>query len=139
MGSYRFLEHTADVLFEAYGETFQDALESAAAAMFEVMCHTERIEGKKKFEVEERADRLENLTVFVLSTILAECEIKQVLPKRFEVRGFEEKDGEYVLNGVVWGDEWDNNKVKTDVKAVTHHLLEVERKKRVRIRVLLDI
>jgi len=136
---YKFLEHTADVLFEAYGKSFKEALENAAAAMFEVMCHTERVEESERFEVREDADSLENLTVFTLSTILSECEVRGVLPKRFEVKSFSERSGEYNLHGVVYGGKWESSKVKKDVKAVTHHMAKVEVNGKFKIRMLLDI
>ncbi|MEM3555155.1 MAG: archease [Candidatus Micrarchaeia archaeon] len=136
---YRFLEHTADVLFEAYGDSFGEAVENAAAAMFDVMCYPERVDERIKFEVEEKANTLENLAVFTLSTILSECEVRGVLPKRFEVKSFSKKNAEYRLQGVVYGGEWESSKVKKDVKAVTHHMVKVERDKKFRIRMLLDI
>jgi len=139
MERYRFLEHTADVLFEAYGSTFEAALENAAEAMFGVMSHTDKLKEERSFKVAEHADSLENLVVFTLSEILSESEIQKVLPKRFKVESIAQKDGEFVLNGEVFGGEWEGKKVKTEIKAVTHHLLKVEKNDRVSIRVLLDI
>jgi SHS2 domain-containing protein len=138
MEKYRFLEHTADVLFEAYGKSFEEALENAAEAMFSVMSHTDRLAEEKSFTVEEQADSLENLVVFTLSSILSESEIRKILPKKFSVEKFEER-GNFRVVGKVFGGKWDGGKVKTEVKAVTHHLLRVERNKKVSIRVLLDI
>jgi SHS2 domain-containing protein len=136
---YRFLEHTADVLFEAYGDSFESALENAAEAMFSVMSHTEKLSEGRSFVVEEEADSLENLTVFTLSTILSESEIREVLPKRFAVERLAKKEGGFKLTGKVFGDGWERGKVKTDVKAVTHHLLKIKKDGKVSIRVLLDI
>ena len=34
--AYRFLEHTADIMFEAYGGSYPEALQNAAKAMFSV-------------------------------------------------------------------------------------------------------
>lgn len=136
---YRFLEHTADVLFEAYGKNFEEALQNAAEAMFSVMCDTKKLKEEKSFRVEEHADSLENLTVFTLSTILSESEINEVLPKRFEVESFAQKDGVFSIRGKVHGGRWESGKVKTGIKAVTHHLIKVERNGKFTIRVLLDI
>ena len=33
---FRFLEHTADIMFESYGKSYPEALENAAHAMFSV-------------------------------------------------------------------------------------------------------
>ena len=139
MERYRFLEHTADVLFEAYGDSFEEALENAAEAMFSVMSRTGKTEGEKSFRVEEEADSLENLAVFTLSTILSECEIRQVLPRRFKVEKLAESADGFRIAGRVFGGEWDSKKIKTNIKAVTHHLLKIQRNGKVAIRVLLDI
>jgi SHS2 domain-containing protein len=40
---FRFLEHTADVLVEAYGVNLEEAFENAAAAMTDVMTELERL------------------------------------------------------------------------------------------------
>ena len=34
---YKFLEHTADVMFESYGKSYEEALENAAKAMFSIL------------------------------------------------------------------------------------------------------
>lgn len=136
---YRFLEHTADVLFEAYGKDFEEAIQNAAEAMFSVMCDTKKLKEERSFSVEEHADSLENITVFTLSTILSESEINEVLPKRFEVESFSQKGGVFSIRGIVHGGAWESGKVKTDVKAVTHHLIKVEGNGKITIRVLLDI
>jgi SHS2 domain-containing protein len=136
---YRFLEHTADVLFEAYGSTFEAALENAAEAMFSVMSRMDKLKEERSFQVEERAESLENLAVFTLSAILSESEIEEVMPKRFKVESLVHKNGEFMLKGKVFGGKWEGRKVKTEIKAVTHHLLRVEKNGKVSIRVLLDI
>ena len=136
---YHFLEHTADVLFEAYGSTFESALENAAEAMFSVMSHIDKLNGEMSFQVEEHADSLENLTVFTLSAILSESEIEKIMPKKFKVESIEHKNGEFLLKGKVYGEKWEGKKVKREIKAVTHHLLKVEKNGKVSIRVLLDI
>ena len=136
---YRFLEHTADVLFESYGNSFEEALENAAEAMFSVMCDTGKLKEERSFVVEEEADSLENLTVFTLSAILSQSEIDEVLPKRFRVEKFSKSGGVFSISGKVHGGKWESGKVKTDIKAVTHHLIKVEGDKKFTIRVLLDI
>ncbi|MCX6776426.1 MAG: archease [Candidatus Micrarchaeota archaeon] len=138
-GRYRFLEHTADVLFEAYGKNFREALENAAEAMFSVMCEIGKLKEEKSFVIEEEADSLENLTVFTLSAILSESEIEEVLPKRFKVEKFAQRNGIFRIGGRVYGSRWENGKVKTCIKAVTHHLTKVERNGKFTVRVLLDI
>ena len=37
MKQYEFLEHTADILFKAYGSSFEEALSNSALALFETV------------------------------------------------------------------------------------------------------
>ncbi len=134
--NYRLLRHTADILFEASGKNFEDALQNAARAMFDVIA--EGIEPKEKFEIEEKAKDLETLVVFCLSKLLSESEAREMLLCKFEV-GELKKDAEgYVVRGTAWGEH--GRKPKDVVKAVTFHELKVRAgKTKTTIRVLLDV
>ena len=44
---YRFLSHTADVKFKAYGKTLNESFENSALAMFNVM-YTGKIKSSKQ-------------------------------------------------------------------------------------------
>ena len=60
---YRYLSHTADVKFRAYGQNLEEAFVNAALAMFNVMVETSKVKGNlskkiaaiKGFTVEETA------------------------------------------------------------------------------------
>jgi len=134
---YKFLRHTADVLFEARGKNFQEALENAAQAMFDVSASG--VEPKEKFEIEEKADDLETLVVFCLSKLLSEGEAREMLLCRFEASELKRDADSYVVRGTAWG-ERAPRKRKDIVKAVTFHELKVRvGKTKTTIRVLLDV
>ena len=87
---FKFLEHTADVLFEATGKDFKSALEAAADALsFTIGENVKKIE---EFEIEEEAKDLEDLVVFVLSDLLRECEISGILVGGLKVIEFDEEN-----------------------------------------------
>ena len=136
---YKFFEHTADVLFEAYGKDYEEALENAAEAMFSVIGEIEKIKAKKSFVIEEEADKLENLTVFCLSDLLSESEIRNMLLCKIQVERFVEKNGKFYLKAKAFGEEKMDEKTKGLVKAVTYHELKIEKNEKVKIRVLLDV
>jgi len=129
---FKFLEHTADVLFEASGKDFQSALESAADALSFTI--GENVKKTVEFEIEESANNLEELVVFVLSDLLKECEIREVLVGGLKVNEFDEENKKIKATG--WGGD---GKRKTIVKAVTYHLLKIEKNKECKMRILLDV
>ena len=50
---YKFLKHTADVKFQAYGKTLEESFANAALAMFSVMTDVKKIKPiiKKEFNM----------------------------------------------------------------------------------------
>ncbi|MEW6329219.1 MAG: archease [Candidatus Micrarchaeota archaeon] len=135
--NYKLLRHTADILFEASGKNFEDALQNAARAMFDIIASG--IEPREKFEIEERAKDLETLVVFCLSKLLSESEAREMLLCKFEVGELKkEGGGGYLVRGTAWGER--GRKPKDVVKAVTFHELKVRvGKRKTTIRVLLDV
>lgn len=133
--SFIFLEHTADVLFEAENENFEKALEDAAAALSKTI--SDKVEKIEEFEFEENAENLEELVVFVLSRLLAESQILGLLPGGMRIKELKKEEGKFKLMAKGWAGKGES---KTDVKAVTYHLLKVEESEgKCKIRVLLDV
>jgi len=139
---YRFLEHTADALFEAYGVSYDDALRNAAAAMFSIIADTDRLGVKETIAINQSASTLEELTSLVLADLLTKSQIRRVFLKEFVVDSFQMTPLRgYFLKGRGFGSKMSPELGKTDVKAVTRHLTKVSRDARGKwvIQVLLDI
>ncbi len=140
MEKFVFLEHTADVLVEASGFSFEEALENAALAMFSTIASTEELGELDSIEIEERGESLEELAAFTLSSLLAEAQAEELFLKKFKVEEFKKLDGGFFVKGKAWGEEMSAEKGKTDVKAVTHHECKVWQEGSTwKLRVLLDI
>ncbi len=140
MKSHRFLEHTADVLLEASGSSFEEAVEAAADALFETVADVKKLGEEKKVEISEEAQDLGSLVVFTLSDLLSEMDAEEIFLKRLKVEKFEKAEGNFILEGTAYGSPQKRELGNTSVKAVTHHLLQVEEKNgKWKIRLLLDI
>jgi len=138
--NHKFLEHTADVLFEASGDSFEEALEAAADALFETICDVKMVGEGKEVEVSEKAGNLEDLVAFALSDLLSEMEAEELFLKRFRVEKFAKKGDEFFVQGKAYGSAMDPKIGRTVVKGVTHGMLKVEEKGgKWKLRVLLDI
>ena len=132
MEKYEFLEHTADVLFKAYGSSFEEALSNAALALFETVGFSKTF--RKKVEIEVQARNREELVVKFLSEILSEMDINEMTFKKIKILEIDEN----FVKANIYGDE---TRPKDSVKAVTYHLLEVKNPKpdKWTIQVLLDV
>ena len=69
MKKFEYFEHTADILFKAYGKDVNEVFENAALAMFQVMVEEKINEQFKNEEISalrERLDKYEQLLKIVL-------------------------------------------------------------------------
>ncbi|MFQ5406186.1 MAG: archease [Candidatus Micrarchaeia archaeon] len=139
MDKFVFLEHTADVLFESSGFSFEEALENAALAMFSTIADADKLSTLKDVEVEERAETLEELAAYTLSDLLYEGQSNELFFKDFKITEFKKAGQGYLLKGRARGSPMNPQTGKTDVKAVTHHECKVRQDEKLwKIKVLLD-
>jgi len=139
MKKYELLEHKADVLFEAGGKSFEQALENAAQALFETIADPAKAGSGVEASVEEKAGSLEELAVLTLAKLLTESDVSECFFKRFRVTEFKKTPEGYSVKGTAEGGPMSREAGRTCVKAVTHHEARVTHAKDWKIRILLDI
>src|SRR3989344_2276882 len=98
---YRFLEHTADVLFEAYGKELEDLFANAALATEEIMIDLKTLQTVEKKEIKIEAENVEDLLFNFLEELLFLKDTELFLCKEFELKIKKEK--KYVLEGILVG------------------------------------
>ena len=124
MEKYRFLEHTADALFEAFGESFEELLVNSAKAMCSVMYDLEKVEPKEKVLVKAEGKSKEELLHNFLGVVLFEIQSNEIIFKGFKVLELSDESAEIELQG----EKIDRKKheLKSDIKAVTWHEFSVK-------------
>jgi SHS2 domain-containing protein len=128
--SYRFLEHTSDIIIEAEGKDFADALCEVAKGMFTQMGESGT---KDSIIIESSASTKEGLAVVFLTDIIVECESYPFVPS--DIRLIESVDNR--IKCEILGEK---SAPENIIKAVTHHELEIEdAQDNCRIKVLFDI
>ncbi len=162
MQKFKFLEHTADMKFQAFGKTLEEAFSNSALAMFNAM-HDGKIKAKIKKKISVKGEDLENLLYnfleellflldsenFVLSGI-ADISIADITSKAGKNKPASEiskdnyKDsrqkGDYRLVAEVLGDDAKNYKFNLDVKAITYNEMFVKKEKnKYTIQVVVDV
>ncbi len=122
---YEIFGTTADVGVTSHGSTLPEAFEAQAQGMFDVMAELDRVQAKEEFTVEADGADDEVLLVAFLNELLFLFDAKRVLLKEFHVTEI----GGGKLKAVAKGEEIDLTRhvIKTPVKAVTYHMLKVER------------
>lgn len=129
---YRFLEHTADIMFEAYGKSYEEAFENSAHAMFSVFGDAGAGQ-RAVFSV--TAHNIEELTVQALADMLAYMDTGEIIFSKARVLSYDAK--KHSLEIEAFGEK---KRPRDSVKAVTYHELMVAHDKLGwTIRVLLDV
>ena len=115
---YRLLEHTADAMVEAHGETLGERFASAAYALFDQMTDVTKVSPKGEVRVELKADGREQLLVDFLQELLFLHDAENLVFSEFDV----ETDG-MALAARARGEVFDEARhpKRSVVKGITYH------------------
>jgi len=132
---YKIIDHTADIAIRTTGKSMNNAFENAGYAMFDTMCDASSVKPLTIKKIECEANDLEQLLVDWLSELLFTCDVDDMPFSEFEVKITGTK-----LTAQAKGEKMDSARqhLKTDIKAITYHMLEVDTKTNT-VQVLFDI
>jgi len=138
MKKYDIIDHTADIGVKAYGKTLSEAFENAAYGMFDIITDKSEIDKIGQYDINLEADDLEQLLVDFLSELLFLNSAENIVFSFFKV-SLNEK--EKSLSANTFGEKFDlsKHKIGAEIKAVTYHMLEVNKNKKCSVQVLFDI
>jgi SHS2 domain-containing protein len=121
-GSFQFINHTADVGIRVEAPTLEDLFETAGLAFTELVTSAKSLDCsvERRFKLEE--DDIETLLVSWLQELLYLLDTEELVFARFQV-----KLHALSLEATAWGEVFDPDRhtIKTEIKAVTYHQLEV--------------
>ena len=121
-GSFEFIDHTADAGIRVEAPTLEDLFETAGLAFSELVTSVDSLDCRveRRFKLQE--DDIETLLVSWLHELLYLLDTEDLVFGRFQV-----KLHDFSLEAVAWGEGFDPNihTIKTEIKAVTYHQLEV--------------
>ena len=128
--SHKFLDHTADVLFQAKAPNLNELFEQCALALQETQVDYKKVKPAKVIKITGKNKKIEYLLFDFLDDLLFYKDAKQLVFNKFEVEIEEKKEG-YFLACKAYGEKLDNNRhdPRVDVKAITMHLFEIKKVK----------
>ncbi|MBI2140518.1 archease [Candidatus Woesearchaeota archaeon] len=143
MKPYTFLDHTADVLFEAFGKTLDELFQNAAKALQESQFYLKTIDPIKTKKIRLKNKSVEMLLFGFLQELIFLKDAEQFVVRSCKVAIKETKKGKgFSLTASCLGDKLDLKKQssKVDAKAITFHQFSVTKEKGVwKARVIVDI
>ena len=123
MKDVKFLEHKADVKFQARGETLEKAFEKSALAMFYSM-YEKSVASDLNRHIEVGGKDLESLLYNFLEELLFLLDAENFFVSEIKVKINQEK---FKLEADVFGDDAGKYPIGLDVKAVTYNQMFVKR------------
>ncbi len=124
---FRFIEHTADVIIEAWAPSLEGAFEEAAKGVYEVMVDLKDVEPIIERNIEVQGFDLENLLLRWLEELIILTDSEGLIFSEFKVEKICGEEENYYLTGRCWGEKMDPSKhnLKTHVKAITYSLMRI--------------
>ena len=120
---YKFLSHTADIKFKAYGKTLNESFENSALAMFNTM-YSEKIKSSKQIKFSIKGKDFENLLYLFLEKLLILLDSKNFLVSKIKVKINMKNISMDVL---LYGDNSGNYSLNTGIKSVTYNEMFVKK------------
>jgi SHS2 domain-containing protein len=120
MEKYKFLDHTADIKFQAFGNSLEECFENAAFALVNIICK-DKIKTIIKKNIKVDGDDLEELLYNFLEEFLFLIDSKNFIFGRFKKIKIHKKNDKYHLTSEILGDNLKNYQTKTGVKAITYN------------------
>jgi SHS2 domain-containing protein len=141
---YEFFDVTADIGFLAYGETLDDAYQNASLAMFDVMTDTNKVDQTLNKTIKIESEDKVSLLYDYLDELLFLTETELMFFSKFDIsinKLENNSENNYILKGTIFGEHinWNKHERRSEVKAVTFHLMNVEKDNIFKVRVVLDL
>lgn len=138
MSSYKYLEHTSDLLIEGSGHSFPEAIESVAQGLFNSISSSKPLLASRPVKVKftETGVDTQDLVINIFTRVLAEMDSQSKIGTSLKVVSLDEKAHKAIIEfGLCDG------KARLHVKAVTFHEFELKAPKQglVTLKVLFDI
>ena len=139
MKPYKFINHTADIKFQASGNSLEKCFENAGYALVNIICK-EKIKTIIKKDIKVQGEDLEELLYNFLEEFLFLIDSKNFIFGKFKKIKIYKKNDKYHLHSEILGDNLKNYSTETGVKAITYNeMFVIKNKKGYKCQVVVDV
>jgi SHS2 domain-containing protein len=129
---FRYIDHTADAMFESYGKTLEEAFENSALAAFNIITDITKVKPRKSYKLKIEADTHEKLLFDFFDELLFYLDTEHILFSKFEkmkITKEEKKAGKqhFILECIAFGDLASNYERHGDIKAPTYNEMSIKK------------
>ncbi len=142
MQKFRFLSHTSEIEFEAYGKSIKEAMENAGEALLGIMLNTQKIRRLRgpigKITIKDSASSLDDLAWYFLQDLLSKVDEKALKAYKVEVDYAYKK--KHKFSAQVFYKNLAGDFSRLEIKAVTPYDLSFTKKNgKWALRVVVDV
>jgi SHS2 domain-containing protein len=125
--SYEFLDHTADTIIHAKGETLIIAFEQAALGFYDVITDISTIENKLTKEITVKSEDYESLLFDWIDQLIFFFDTELFISNHIKVKSIKEIETELELTAELIGEAFEINKhpQENEVKAMTYSFMKI--------------
>ncbi len=125
MKKFKFIEHTADIKFQAFGNSVEEVFANSALAMFNAMSD-EKVKEKKSFKINVKGKDFESLLYNFLEELLFLFDSENFFMAKVKNIKITKN---FKLKAEVVGDDAENYEIHIDIKAITYNEMFVRNEK----------
>lgn len=135
---YKFLEHPADLKFQAFGKTIEESFTNAALAIKESICGKIKVKSKIEKKISVKGKDFESLLYEFLEEIIYLLDAEDFLINKIKEIKIDKKN--FKIKAVLIGNKASEYNFNNSVKAVTYSEMLVKNvKKKWILQVVLDV
>jgi SHS2 domain-containing protein len=124
-GSFKYLNHTADLGIEVEGRTLEELFINTAKAIFETQINGE-IDKKEEISFGLKSPSLEELLVDWCRELIYNFAVRGFIPKDYDIKIIQNFELCAHLNGDIFDKR--RHQIKLEIKNATYHNLKVMKK-----------
>lgn len=137
MKKFKFIEHTADIEFQAFGKNLKELFKNSALALSNSI-YNKKIREKKEYKIKVKGHDLENLLYNFLEEFLILFDSENFILSKIKEIKLDEKN--FKIKAEIIGDDIKNYKTSMHIKAITYNEMFIKKQKEKWIcQVVLDI
>ena len=137
---YKYLDHTADAKFQAFGKSLEEAFVNAALAAFNIIVKTDDVKPEIVKEIKVKANKKESLLYDFLEELFFLLDTEGFVLNKIEDVEIKEEKKAFHLHAKALGDSYKNYEVHGNLKSVTYNDMFIkEEKDNVTVQVVIDL
>lgn len=127
MKKFKFLEHTADIKFQAFGKTLKEVFENSVLALKEILVGSEKVKKNIKKNISVKGGDYESLLYNFLEEFLVLFDSERFILS--EIKNIKISQKDLKLKAEVIGDDAEDYQINEHIKAITYNEMFIKKGK----------